>query len=210
MIDITRPLTTTSATWPGDAAFQLDWSLRLDRGDNVSVSHLSFSPHVGTHADAPAHYDPDGVNASAFSLASFIGPARVVDAIGREEVSVELLETAGAIGAPRVLVRCLGQVRPDEFVSDFPPLAPEAAEALVNGGLVLYGTDAASVDPVDSAAMSAHRILGRADCPILENLDLSAAAAGPYDLLALPIRLVEAEAAPARAVLLPPGTLAVR
>ncbi|NIR42772.1 MAG: hypothetical protein GWN99_02760 [Gemmatimonadetes bacterium] len=210
MIDISRPLTTTTAAWPGDAAFRLDWSSRLDRGDSVSVSHLDFSPHVGTHADAPAHYDPDGAAASSFELANFIGPARVVDAIGREAVSVELLEAAGAVGAARVLVRCLDEVRPDEFVSDFPPLESEAAEALVSGGLLLYGTDAPSVDPVDSAAMSAHRVLGLAGCPILENLDLSAVEAAPYDLLALPIRLVEAEAAPVRAVLLPPGSLAVR
>jgi arylformamidase len=209
MIDITRPLTASTATWPGDTRLQLDWSLQLSSGDNVSVSRVLFSPHVGTHADAPAHYDPEGGDAESFRLSDFLGPVQVIEAVGRDAVTVELLEAAGAIGASRLLVRCLERVRPEEFVRDFPPLAPEAAEALVSAGLTLYGTDAPSVDPVDSAAMSAHRVLGRAGCPIVENLDLSGAATGTYDLLALPIRLAEAEAAPVRAVLLPPGTLRI-
>jgi arylformamidase len=106
-----------------------------------------------------------------------------------------------------VLVRSLDSVRPEEFVSDFPPLTPEAAEALVQSGLRLYGTDAPSVDPVDSAGMAAHRALGAAGLPILENLDLSRVEPGDYDLLALPVKLAGAEAAPVRAVLLPAGTL---
>ncbi len=92
-------------------------------------------------------------------------------------------------------------------MSDFPPLEPEAADVLAQAGLKLYGTDAASVDPVQSAAMAAHRVLGAAGIPILENLDLSRAEAGEYDLVALPLKLVEAEATPVRAVLLPAGTL---
>jgi arylformamidase len=60
---------------------------------------------------------------------------------------------------------------------------------------------------VEDAAMAAHRALGGGGVPIVENLDLSAAEPGDYDLLALPVRLTEAEAAPVRAVLLPPGTL---
>lgn len=209
MIDITRPLSTRTASWPGDTRFQFDWSLHVSRGDNVSVSRLLFSPHVGTHADAPSHYDPDGTGTGAFRLESFLGPALVVDAIGDERVTTQLLSRADAIGARRVLVRSLRDVRPEEFVHDFPALAPEAAEALVAAGLALYGTDAPSVDPVDSSTMSAHRILGRAGCPILENLDLSAVAPGAYELLALPLRLTEVEAAPVRALLLPPGTLAL-
>ena len=55
--------------------------------------------------------------------------------------------------------------------------------------------------------MSAHRVLGAAGVPILENLDLSAADPGDYDLVALPVKLTEVEATPVRAVLLPPGSL---
>ncbi|MGD2217920.1 MAG: hypothetical protein PVJ64_14275, partial [Gemmatimonadales bacterium] len=118
-----------------------------------------------------------------------------------------LLQSLEALEAPRLLVRAVPDLRPEKFASDFPPLAPGAADALARSGLRLYGTDAPSVDPVQSAAMSAHRVLGAAGIPIIENLDLSAAEPGEYDLIALPLRMVEAEAAPVRAVLLPAGSL---
>lgn len=210
MIDITRPLGVGTASWPGDSSFEIDWTFHHSRGDNVSVSRISLSPHVGTHADAPYHYLADAAQTSGFGLEAFLGPVRVIDARGTQTVSVDLLRRSGALGARRVLVRLLETVRLEEFVSEFPPLEPDAAEALVCSGLRLYGTDAPSVDPVDSASMSAHRVLGGAGTPILENLDLSNVETGDYDLLALPIRLTEAEAAPVRAVLFPVGTLMLR
>lgn len=207
MIDITQALSSQTAAWPGDASFELDWTLHAARGDNVTLSRVSFSPHVGTHADAPAHYDADGSLTGAFELGAFLGPARVIDARGASSVDLNLLESLGALGAARLLVRSLPELQPERFSSDFPPLAPEAADALVRSGLRLYGTDAPSVDPVQSAAMSAHRVLGAAGVPILENLDLTLAEPGDYDLVALPLKMVEAEAAPVRAVLFPAGSL---
>jgi arylformamidase len=207
MIDITQPLGRRTATWPGDTPVQIDWTLDMSKGDNVSVSRITLSPHVGTHADAPAHFEPEGPSTGTFELAAFLGPVRVTDARWAKSVSLGLLESQDALRVQRLLVRCLPQARPEEFVSDFPPLETEAADALVQAGLRLYGTDAASVDPVQSAAMAAHRVLGAAAIPILENLDLSRAEPGEYDLVALPLKLVEAEATPVRAVLLPAGTL---
>ena len=99
------------------------------------------------------------------------------------------------------------ELRPEKFVSDFAPLNTDAADALARAGLRLYGTDAPSIDPVKSATMGAHRVLGAAGIPIIENLDLSRAEPGDYDLVALPLMMVEAEAAPVRAVLLPAGSL---
>ncbi len=207
MIDITRPLSPATAAWPGDTPLRIDWVLRIANGDNVTLSRLTLSPHVGTHADAPAHYTSDGAGTECFDLATFLGPVRVVDARGCEAVTPELLAEWEAIGSQRLLVRSLNESRPTEFVSDYPPLTVAAAEALVEAGLVVYGTDAPSVDPVKSATMSAHRALGMRAIPIIENLELSRVEPGDYDLLALPIKLIGAEAAPIRAVLLPRGSL---
>jgi arylformamidase len=207
MIDITRPLGVDTAAWPGDTPFQLEWALHLSRGDTVSVSRITLSPHVGTHADAPAHYAVGGGTTDGFDVGAFLGPVRLIDLRGAEAITALALGERAALGSARLLVRILEQVRAEEFVDEFPPLAPEGAEALVASGLKLYGTDAPSVDPVDSAAMSAHRVLGAAGVPILENLDLTRAEPGDYDLVALPTKLSGAEASPVRAVLLPSGSL---
>jgi arylformamidase len=209
MIDISRPLSVTTAPWPEDTALSIDWTLHLSRGDNVSLSTIRLSTHLGTHADAPAHYMPDGHTMSGFSLLAFVGPVQVIDVVGCDSVTAQVLKEQSVLSSPRVLVRSLAEVVPEEFVDDYPPLAPDGAEALVNSGVRLYGTDAPSVDPVDCPGMDAHRILGSAGLPILENLDLTHVPPGKYDLVALPMRLVEAEAAPVRAVLLPAGSLAL-
>jgi len=207
MIDITRRLSVATAPWPGDTPLQIEWTLHLSRGDNVSLSRLTLSSHAGTHADAPAHYDQEGYTTDHFDLAVFVGPVRVIDARDCDSLTAEFFKARNAVGCSRVLVRSLEQVRPHEFVSDFLSLSPGGAEALVGAGLVLYGTDAPSVDPMDCSAMTAHRVLGAAGIPILESLDLSEAGPGDYDLLALPMSIMAAEASPVRAVLLPAGSL---
>ena len=209
MIDITQPLSAATAPWPGDTALRVDWNLHLSHGDNVSLSSISLSSHLGTHTDAPSHYLPDGHSMDGFALPAFVGPVRVIDVRGCESVTSQVLEERGALDSPRVLVRSLEEVRPEKFVSDYLPLSADGAEALVGSGARLYGTDAPSIDPVDSASMTAHRILGAAGLPILENLDLTHAPPGDYDLVALPLKLMKTEAAPVRAVLFPAGSISL-
>ncbi|HBG55297.1 MAG TPA: cyclase, partial [Ruminococcaceae bacterium] len=68
-------------------------------------------------------------------------------------------------------------------------------------GFLLVGTDAASVGAPDDEAAPHRELLG-AGVPLLEGLDLSRAEPGDYRLIALPLLLGGAEAAPVRAVLL--------
>ena len=105
MIDITRPLGVATAAWPGDTPLQIDWVLHISRGDNVSLSRVTLSPHVGTHADAPAHYEQDGPTTGELDLAAFLGAVRVIDVSGSEAVTAGVLAERNALGRPRVLVR---------------------------------------------------------------------------------------------------------
>ncbi|MFN2383587.1 MAG: cyclase family protein, partial [Gemmatimonadota bacterium] len=116
------------------------------------------------------------------------------------------LAARGHGGATRLLVRtgC-------DWRGGFPPafrgLAPDAAAWCVAERLVLVGTDAPSVDPFDSTSLAAHRVLMAGGIAVLESLALEGVEAGPYELVALPLRLLGADASPVRAVLrpLPPG-----
>jgi arylformamidase len=87
------------------------------------------------------------------------------------------------------------------FPTVFPALDAAAAEALVAAGIRLVGTDAPSVDPPESEELPAHHALLRAGIPILENLRLDEPVPGEYELIALPLRIVGADASPVRAVL---------
>jgi arylformamidase len=68
-------------------------------------------------------------------------------------------------------------------------------------GIRLIGLDLPSVDPLDSKELSAHHELASHDIHILEGLVLDDVAPGDYELIALPLPLVEADGSPVRAVL---------
>jgi arylformamidase len=58
------------------------------------------------------------------------------------------------------------------------------------------------MDAFDSKELPSHKRLAARGVAILEGLDLSRVAPGVYDLVALPLRLVGADASPVRAVLI--------
>jgi arylformamidase len=68
-------------------------------------------------------------------------------------------------------------------------------------GVVLYGTDAPSMDHVQSKDLPGHHALRRNGIAILEGLDLRPAPDGVYELVALPLKIEGGDGSPVRAVL---------
>jgi len=176
-------------------------------GGSVTVCRVTMSPHTGAHADAPIHVSAGAGDAASLPLGPFWGPCAVVDvrgveAIGADEIARALAQAAG-FGAPceRLLVRT--QDAPyATFPERFPHFTADGAAALARlQGLRLVGIDTFSVDAVDSKDLPAHRALFGAGIVLLEGLDLSAAAPGRYELVALPLKLAGADASPVRAAL---------
>ncbi len=187
--------------WPGDQPFRLEWTLRQDRGDSVNVAALTLSAHTGTHVDAGYHVLPFGLRAAELELTRFVGPAVVVDAVGLDRLDERVLDRFDLASAQRVLFRTRQRIDPTEFPLEF--LAPTAslAQRLVNAGVQLIGTDAPSMDAHDSKTLDAHRVLLEGGVAILENLVLTGVMPGRYTLIALPLRLTDADGSPVRAVL---------
>lgn len=69
------------------------------------------------------------------------------------------------------------------------------------GGGRLVGIDYLSVECFSAIGFPTHHALLGAGIPLLEGVDLSGADGGRYSLTCLPLRLTDAEAAPARAIL---------
>jgi arylformamidase len=204
LYDITRPVRTGIPVWPGDAPYRVEWTLRLAEGATVNLSELRLSAHTGTHADAPFHAADEGERIGAVSLDAYLGPALVVDARGWDAISAERVEPL-LHGAPeRLLFRTGCWTDPDRFPEAFPAIEPEAARRMAAAGIRLVGTDAPSVDPFHSTDLPTHQVLRRSGIPNLESLLLDEVPPGRYELIALPLRLEEADASPVRAVLRTP------
>jgi arylformamidase len=200
--DISPPVQGDSPVFPGDTPYRQRWSCTIGGDCPVNVSALELSPHVGAHADAPLHYDPDGVTVGALPLDAYLGPCRVIHAIGCGPL-IEWRHLAHAIGnqPPRVLVRTYAKAPLDRFDDALTAYAPQTIEQLAAHGVRLVGIDTASIDPAASKALPSHQVVRRLGLRVLENLVLDDVPEGDYELIALPLKLMQADASPVRAVL---------
>jgi arylformamidase len=200
--DISPPVQPGAPVFPGDTPYAQQWAATIAPGCPVNVSTLTLSPHVGAHADAPLHYDPHGIAVGALDLEPYLGRCRVVHAIARGPlVTWQHIAHAMHDVPPRVLVRTYERAPIDRWDPLLAAFAPETLERLADAGVRLVGIDTASIDPADSKTLDSHQVIRRRGVRVLENLVLDAVPEGDYELIALPLKLMTADASPVRAVL---------
>lgn len=201
LYDISPPVTSQLAVWPGDTPPRREVLLDMKQGDNLTLSTLHATVHLGAHVDAPSHYGADAPSVEAWPVARFVGPCEVLRvSVGRgKRIGTDVLPEQ--VRAPRVLLATNTFPDPSRFNEDFAGLAPELVEELGNRGVTLVGIDTPSVDLFSSQDLEAHVACLRHDVAILEGLVLDGVPAGTYELIALPLKLVGFDASPVRAVL---------
>lgn len=201
LYDLSPPISPALAVWPGDTPPTREVLLDLARGDSVTLSTLRTTVHLGSHADAPSHYGLNAPDMAECALGRFVGLCEVVRVAATPggAVTPEMLPVT--FRAPRVLLAT--GTHPDRRVlnGDFASLAPGAVDRLHAAGIILVGTDAPSVDPLDSKELPAHHRFLAHGMYILEGLVLDGVPPGVYELIALPLRLVGFDGSPVRAVL---------
>lgn len=200
--DISPPIAPDSPLFPGDEPYSQKWTATIGPGCPVNLSAITMSPHIGAHADAPLHYGNDAPPIGAVDLRTYLGPCRVIHAIGSGQrlIHPHDLAHAGQGLPPRVLVRTCDKA-PTQWSEDFASFAPETIDWLAARGVKLVGIDSQSVDPAASKTLDSHHRLLANDLRVLENLVLDEVPAGDYELIALPLKLMQACASPVRAVL---------
>lgn len=206
LIDISPPLTPRMAVWPGDTALSREVLLDMERGDNITLSTMRATVHLGAHADGANHYAHPAPGIGERSLRQYIGPCHVVDARVERGARVrpeDLGLAMASIRHARVLIRTGTSPDPERFNEDFAGLSVELIDALAARGVITVGIDTPSVDLFASKDLPAHHAIARRDMAILEGLCLSGVEAGEYELVALPLRLMGFDASPVRAVLRP-------
>ncbi|MBM4061266.1 MAG: arylformamidase [Planctomycetes bacterium] len=207
--DISEPIEPATAPFPGDTPFGQEWPLRQERGSPCNVSTIRMSTHVGTHTDAPLHFDLAGNDIAAADLRAYLGRCRVVDVRGEGDpprIPAAALTTELLAGAERILLRTRDRHDHRTWDPGFTALGPEAARVLVRAGILLAGIDTPSMDPAADQRLEGHHVLHAGGVAILENLDLTGVPPGDYELIALPLRIVNGDSSPVRAILrdLPP------
>jgi arylformamidase len=132
----------------------------------------------------------------------YLGPARVIHAIGaRPLIEPGHVARHLAPGLTRIIVRTYQTAPQGRWDDDFTAVAPATIDLLARHGVMLIGIDTPSLDPQTSKTMDAHHAVRRHGLSILEGLVLDDVDEGDYELIALPLKLADLDAAPVRAVL---------
>ena len=189
--------------WPGDTEYDAQRTWAIDESCPVNVSRYTMSTHTGAHADAPFHYDADGKPIDAVDLATYLGPARVIDVTAATGPRIEPADLGDRLGdgMTRILLRTYVKAPTDTWDHDFKAIAPETVVRISDAGGILIGVDTPSLDHETSKTMDAHMTVRSRRMAILESLVLDGVPEGDYELIALPIKLAGLDAAPVRAVL---------
>lgn len=205
-IDVSVPVYTGMAHWPDNPPIVIERMLDMERGDAANVSKLSLGAHTGTHMDAPLHFLRDGAGIDTMPFTATLGPTRVIEI--HDTVSIKPGELAAHAIQPgeRVLFKTANSPRcwqTDAFVEDFVYIAADAAAFLAAQGVQTVGVDYLSVGGFRADGAATHQALLQAGIWVIEGLNLAQVQAGTYELICLPIKLMNADGAPARAILRP-------
>ena len=202
--DISPPVDEHAAVFPGDTAYSQRLHFARTPDCPVNVNSITFSPHTGAHADAPMHYANGGASPGELDLTPYLGPCRVIHCMGAGPLVLPEHVAHALDNLPaRVLLRTAHTA--SQSWASFTALGQQTLALLatknIANPLLLIGIDTPSVDPANSQDLPSHHQLLARNLRVLENLVLDDVPEGDYELIALPLKLMRADASPVRAVL---------
>ena len=206
--DISVPISSNLPIWPDTQPIEFQRTLDLDQGDIANDTTICMSVHTGTHVDASLHFVSSGRSVDELPLETLMGPATVIDVGEIEVITAIFLE---GLELPNNLKRILfktknsrlwNSINSNTFETNFVALSFDAAEWLVNQGIILVGIDYLSIQRFYDGPET-HIVFLQSDVVIIEGLNLIDVPTGDYELICLPIKLKGLEGAPSRAILRP-------
>lgn len=222
IIDLAWPLNAQAAYWPGDnyRPFELHTLATLEK-DGVLSKAFSSPEHLGTHLDAPNHFERDRPSVDQLSGEQLIGPGVLVDISSAASMDADYrLSVAdlqafeqrhGPIPSGAIVLVYTGWSKfwgnPERYKNQdvmsrlhFPGFSAEAVEWLIQNRQVRgVGLDTMSVDYGLSRDFIVHHVLGKASRFGLENLaQLDKLPPRGFYLLVAPIKIETGSGGPAR------------
>ncbi|WP_323703855.1 cyclase family protein [Mammaliicoccus sp. Dog046] len=199
-VDITQSLTNRIANWPGDEAFHFKLAETKDDNGVVNIGSISTTTHIGTHMDAPFHFDNEGITIDQIDVNRLIGKATLVECIGEDIITKEMLMDK-AIKGTIIMIKTQERANPERFPEEVPALTEDAINYLASIDIKVFGIDVPSVDKIASTTLDNHHTFQKCDIINIENLLLEDVSEGYYDFIGLPLKVVGADGCPIRAVI---------
>lgn len=167
---------------------------------NTYESRILLDLHTGTHIDAPLHMLPDGDTVENIDLIKVITKCKVIALTQCHKITAADLENKDIQKGDFILLKTKNSFS-GQYNPEFVYLDKSGAEFLKNKEITGVGIDALGIER-NQPGHDTHKILFSAGIVILEGLSLKSIEEGQYFLIAAPLKIKGAEAAPARAVLI--------
>jgi len=207
IIDISIPLSEKTPVWEGYKGISVPRVAKIEEGSDFNVSRIELGVHAGTHIDAPYHVFKNGSTVDQIPLGNLIGRVQVVEIPDGISVINKncLMNLDFQDGIDRILFKTSNSIYwetdPFSFNKEYVAINSEGAEYLANMDLRLVGVDYFSVSSYDDLKQP-HLILLKRGIILLENIDLRQVVPEIYQLICLPLKIIDTDGAPVRAVLI--------
>lgn len=205
VIDLTHLMDENMPVFPGTEPPVIEHANTFEvHGFREKKLHL-YS-HTGTHMDAPAHMLKDGLTLDALPVSNFVGKALKIDVRGQKVIERAHIEP---FLTPEIefLIFWTGWSKnwgSESYFGEFPALSVSAAVWLAEQSLKGVGVDSISMDVMTSISFEVHLTLLKKGMVLIENLRGLEEVPETFLLSVLPLRLIDADGSPVRAVALLP------
>jgi arylformamidase len=207
-IDISYPLSKDMIYWPEDPIPPSVESTSMQaEEDIITMSQMTINSHHGTHIDAARHFFPQGKTIDQMPVDAIMGPARVIEIKDTVSIKPEELENHNIQPGERILFKTVNSsyYQKGKFVEDFVYISTEGAHYLKDKKVAVVGLDYLGIGSFRDRdnLVEVHKTLVGNGIWVIEAINLSAVKAGRYEIICLPIKIKDGDAAQARAILRP-------
>jgi arylformamidase len=206
IIDLTLEIDEYIQVFPNSPKVNiLQWS---NFDNHKYVSEVLFSStHVGTHIDAPYHFQKYSNTVEKIPLNRLIINENIkvlkIEKGDDEKIEIGDLRDYNIMKNDTILINTNWVLNRalDKYFNKNPGLSEEAAKYLADAEINLVGIDGPSIDPAIDHDFNSHRIFSANDIPIIENLiNLDRLLNKKFTFVALPLKLKNCSGSPVRAL----------
>ena len=206
--NLTQEVNENTQVFPGSSNLKvLQWSNYDLHGYNSEM--IFTSTHIGTHIDAPIHFNPSGESVEKISLKRIVilVNAKVLKITKNDDEKIEVNEIKkyDIKKNDTILIHTGWSSNrfKDKYFKKNPGLSKLTAEYLADLKINLVGIDSPNIDPGFDKKFNSHKIFSAKNIPIIENLiNLDKIDKDDFMFIALPLKLENCSGSPIRAIAL--------
>lgn len=204
VIFLSHAMNRETPVYGGQEAVSFKGVKSIKNGDSCNTMYWSFSNHAGTHVDAPLHFIESGMSITDFNarfwIFSKIEMIEIVDIMPDHIISQDNLDDIGDCQLLLIKTGFEQYRKTDIYWRNSPALHPDLSYMLKEKcpSIKAVGVDFISIANLSNRELGrrAHREFLSKDILLIEDMKLSLLAKTPDIVIAAPLSVEQADAAP--------------